>query len=303
MSSSPTNYDFISITIKRIPGGLIFNYFHDDFQVGQSIIGKNASGNFYLTESTPPKILLLSAGSGITPMLSMLRFMVEKQCKNKVIFIHSAHTESDLIARNEIEDLARQHGRCKVVYTITQTITSRWQGVQGRITEQMFRGISQWTSYHVFTCGPKLFRQTAQQIFQALSLPRKNYHFESFGEQSNLRNYDIIHTIESTNKMTAPMPKTPQDNQQKKKVSLHFSRWNKTHQGNTQESLLEQGENAGLILPSSCRGGSCGSCKAKLISGEVTQNSTDGLSVAEQQQGYILLCCSHALTDVELSHE
>jgi len=305
LSSSPTEYDFISITIKRIPGGLISNYFHDHFQVGQSIIVKNASGKFYLPEPSLPKILLLSAGSGITPMLSMLRYMVESQCKNQVIFLHSAHTEADLIARSEIDNLARQHGRCKVVYTLTQTITSRWQGFQGRITEQMFRGIPQLTSYHVFTCGPKLFRLTAQQIFKALGLPRNQYHFESFGERSNLRTNDIIETIEKTNKMTEPMPKTRQVNQQKNKtkVSIHFKRWNKTYQGNTKESLLEQGESAGLILPSSCRGGSCGSCKAKLINGEVKQSSTDGLSVAEQQQGYILLCSCYALTDVELSHE
>jgi len=303
LSSSPTKYDFISITIKRIPGGLISNYFHDHFQVGQSIITKNASGNFYLPEPPHQRILLLSAGSGITPMLSMLRFMVDRQCTNQVIFLHSAHSETDLIARSEIDNLARQHGRCKVVYTLTQTMTSRWQGFQGRITEQMFRGIPQLTSYHVFTCGPKLFRQTAQHIFKTLGLPRNNYHFESFGERNTLRKNNILETIEKTNKMIEPMPKTPQVNQKKNKVSLHFSRWNKTYQGNTQESLLDQGENAGLILPYSCRGGSCGSCKAKLISGEVKQSSTDGLSVDEQQQGYILLCSCNPLTDIEVSHE
>ncbi|TYK65300.1 2Fe-2S iron-sulfur cluster-binding protein [Colwellia echini] len=88
-----------------------------------------------------------------------------------------------------------------------------------------------------------------------------------------------------------------------KKVSIHFKRWNKTFNGNTQDSLLDQGEAAGLILPYSCRGGSCGRCLAKLISGEVKQNSTDGLMPTEQEQGYILLCCSQALTDVEVSHE
>ena len=89
----------------------------------------------------------------------------------------------------------------------------------------------------------------------------------------------------------------------KKKVSIQFSRWNKTFKGNTQDSILDQGEAAGLILPYSCRGGSCGRCIAKLVSGEVRQNSTDGLMPAEQEQGYILLCSSQALTDVEVSHE
>jgi hypothetical protein len=86
-------------------------------------------------------------------------------------------------------------------------------------------------------------------------------------------------------------------------VSIYFKRWHKYHQGTQKQSLLEQGENAGLILPYSCRAGSCGRCKAKLVSGEVKQDCNDGLSAEEQQQGYILLCCSSPLTDVELSHE
>lgn len=105
--------------------------------------------------------------------------------------------------------------------------------------------------------------------------------------------------------MTNPIKNINQVSQplRKSKVSIHFSRWNKTYQGNTEELLLDQGEKAGLILPYSCRGGSCGSCKAKLISGEVDQMNTDGLSTIEQQQGYILLCCSKPLSNVEISHE
>jgi len=87
------------------------------------------------------------------------------------------------------------------------------------------------------------------------------------------------------------------------KVSIYFKRWDKRYKGNTQENLLAQGEKAGLILPYSCLGGYCGSCKAKLISGEVKQHSTDGLTVNEQSEGYILLCSCNALTDVEVAHD
>jgi hypothetical protein len=89
----------------------------------------------------------------------------------------------------------------------------------------------------------------------------------------------------------------------KKNLLIYFKRWNKQYRGNNKEPLLDQGEAAGLILPYSCRGGSCGSCKAKLIAGEVRQGSTDGLSLNEQAQDYILLCCSTPITDVEISHE
>jgi len=304
LSSSPT-HELVSITIKRIPNGIISNYFHDHFKVGQTITIGNASGKFHLPEPIPQKVLLLSAGSGITPMLSMLRFMVKTQCNNQIIFLHSAHSSADLITRNEIEHLAKQHGRCKVVYTLTKTIEPNWLGFEGRISKQMFRGIPQLHNYHVFTCGPKLFRQAAQQIFKALGLPRDQYHFESFGEPKDLvksTNTEAIQPKESIANKISNAGKVNMK-QSSTKVSIHFSRWNKYHQGNNTDTLLEQGESAGLILPYSCRAGLCGSCKARLIKGEVKQDSTSGLSKSEQQQGYILLCCCTALTDVELSHE
>ena len=126
---------------------------------------------------------------------------------------------------------------------------------------------------------------------------------------SKILQEQTINTEESTPPL-APViesqkvkPQNLEHQSSKAKVSIYFSRWKKRVQGNKQDFLLDQGEAAGLILPYSCRAGSCGSCKAKLISGQVQQNSTDGLSASEQQQGYILLCSCNALTDVEVSHE
>jgi ferredoxin-NADP reductase len=304
LSSSPSTLDSVSITIKRLPQGVISNHFHDHFKIGQAITIKNASGKFHLPQTTPQKILLLSAGSGVTPMISILRFLVETQCNNQVIFLHSAHTEADLIARIEIDELAQVHGRCKVVYTLTKSFEPYWEGFQGRITKQMFRGIPQLKNYHFFTCGPKLFRQVAQQIFKALELPRNQYYFESFGEHEHSKKEDKKLVNEPIIKAEMPLATTPKHlRTNKDKVSIYFSRWDKYYQGNSTDSLLEQGENAGLILPYSCRAGCCGRCKAKLINGQVEQHSKEGLSINEQQEGYILLCSCIALTDIELSHE
>tara|TARA_R110002012_G_scaffold40596_5_gene111797 strand:- start:15002 stop:16210 length:1209 start_codon:yes stop_codon:yes gene_type:complete len=88
----------------------------------------------------------------------------------------------------------------------------------------------------------------------------------------------------------------------KKKPLITFSRFNKSVTGNNTENLLEQGENAGLVLPYSCRAGMCGSCKVMLEEGQVTETCQDGLSDEEQQQGYILSCCSTPLTDVVIRH-
>jgi len=88
----------------------------------------------------------------------------------------------------------------------------------------------------------------------------------------------------------------------KKKPVITFSSFNKTVTGNNKQTLLEQGEDAGLLLPYSCRAGMCGRCKVTLEQGEVEQHCQDGLSDEEQQQGYILSCSCTPLTDVVISH-
>lgn len=308
LSSSPTNPDHVSITIKRIPQGKVSNYFHDHFKVGQSIDVTGVAGNFCLDGAIPQNILLISAGSGITPMLSMLRFMVETQCKNQVTFIHSAKQEIDLIAQDEVTVLAKQHGNCQIIYTLTQGANSQWHGFEGRLNEHMLDSIKQINHYQSFVCGPKLFRKATRSLLLKLGLELSNYHDESFGayEYSKDDSSDIEENVSVLKPDIISQDISAQNVQKKnnkKKVSIYFSRWKKHYQGNQQDSLLDQGEAAGLILPYSCRGGSCGSCKAKLVSGQVKQNSTDGLSASERQQGYILLCSCSALTDVEISHE
>ncbi|KGJ89790.1 2Fe-2S iron-sulfur cluster-binding protein [Colwellia psychrerythraea] len=303
LSSSPTTSDYISITIKRIPQGKVSNYFHDHFKVGQSISTQEVAGGFYLADPVPQHVLLLSAGSGITPMLSMLRYMVAKQCKNQVIFIHSAKQETDLIAQAEVSNLAKQHGNCQIIYTLTQANSSQWYGLQGRLNEHILHNIEQISHYHTFVCGPKLFRKTAQQLLRKLGLPPNYYHYESYGEYEYSKQDISSATKENTMANSMIDSKVVKTGYNKAKVSISYKRWNKQYQGNKNDSLLEQGEAAGLILPYSCRAGCCGSCKAKLISGQVKQHSTNGLSASERQQGYILLCSCNALTNVVVSHE
>lgn len=92
-------------------------------------------------------------------------------------------------------------------------------------------------------------------------------------------------------------------NKMKQKINITFASWDKSYTGNTKNTLLEQGEDAGLIMRYSCRGGSCGSCKVKLNSGNVEQGSTDGLTSQEQSEGYILACCAVPKSDVVISKD
>ncbi|SEL48840.1 hypothetical protein SAMN05216262_11226 [Colwellia chukchiensis] len=108
-------------------------------------------------------------------------------------------------------------------------------------------------------------------------------------------------TLPPSTKNASTKPLTD-SSQSKSKPLLTFKSFNKTVRGNNQQSILAQGEDAGLLLPYSCRAGMCGSCKVKLEQGQVQQACQDGLSDAERQQGYILSCSSTPLTDVVISH-
>ena len=282
ISSPPSVKKQLQITIKRVPNGKVSNFFHDHFSVGDTVTSQAPSGNFHLPEVIPRKVLLLSAGSGITPMLSMLRFMTMQQVKNQITFFHSAHSEDDLIAQQEVSELAKQHGNCQISYTLTQRVKPQWQGYQGHLTEKMLSNIPDLLNYEVYVCGPEGFRQSAQQYLIKLGLSKEQYHYEIFGSKK---------TMKSTEK--------PTNNE----VKIHFEKWNKHYKTKNQKTLLEHGEDAGLILPYSCRAGMCSNCKAKLIKGEVTQLATDGLTAQEVQNGYILCCSSIPKTDVTIKHD
>lgn len=287
LSSSPTRKGYLAITVKRVPNGKVSNYLHDHFTIGNSIEAKAPAGNFHLDalNGGKNKLLLLSAGSGITPMLSMLKALVDNAVNNNVVFFHSARNERDLIAKHEVAGLAKQQGNCQVHYTLTQSAMPNWQDYQGHLTKEMLANIPELTKRQVMVCGPEGFRESAKQLLLELGLPSEQFHFESFG----------------TRKKTSTVQEESEAIQASKPVNILFDSWDKYVKGNNQQTLLEQGEDAGLILPYSCRGGMCGSCKVKLESGDVKQLADDGLMAEEKAQGYVLACSCVPTSDVVVS--
>jgi uncharacterized protein YcbX/ferredoxin-NADP reductase/ferredoxin len=356
VSSSPTNSAYISLTIKRVLGGIVSNYFHDHFKVGDKIKAKAPRGNFHLPEVIPKKILLLSAGSGITPMLSMLRFMVDEKSRGseqnqRLIFAHCAKTEQDLISKNEIDTLIKQHGNGEIIYSLSQQDKSTLHNSQmlkvnyGRITQPVLEAINAIEQYEVFVCGPGEFRKSVQGYLKNLGLPRSQYHYESFGERKappskievtqyvspKEKSPSVASVAEKLPSATIAPPETPvvtqsapiqsaaiqsgaiqsaptESTSKASTMKITFDKWNKTFdvgaiKNDSPQTILEQGEAAGLILPYSCRAGMCGNCRAQLLKGNVKQLSTDGLSQEEIEQGYILCCSAIAQGDVVIRHE
>jgi len=278
-SSSPSRPDRVAITVKRVEGGKVSNWIHDNVKTGDSLRARAPSGDFHCFAAPQDKVLLLSAGSGITPMLSMLRWMTDMQLDNDIVFFHSAKTEADIIALEEVQFLARQHGRCQVFYNLTRETPEGFSALNGRLNFSMLLRIPELKERQVFVCGPHGFMNTAKELLTALGLPKTQYFEESFGSMDS----DV--------------------NVAAKPINISFDSWDTYVEGDTTNVLLEQAEKAGLDIPFSCRGGFCGQCKVKLESGEVEQLETAGLTPQEEEQGYILSCSCLPKTDLVITHD
>mgnify|MGYP003664041085 FL=1 len=279
LSSSPSRPDLLTITVKRVKDGRVSNWLNDQLKVGDQISARAPAGDFHCFAAPQERVLLLSAGSGITPMLSMLRWMSDLQCDNDILFVHSGRSEADLIARQEIELLAKLHGRCQVIYTLTQANPGDLRGFRGRLDRSMLETLPALPQRQVYVCGPQPFRERAKTLLLALGLPESQYFEESFGAREGL----------------GSVAATP------KKVSILFDSWDSLVDGNTQHTLLEQAEQAGIAIPFSCRGGFCGSCRVKLESGEVEVLQDSGLSDADKAAGYVLACSCRPKSNLVLT--
>lgn len=265
-SSSPSRPDRISITVKRVDGGKVSNWLHDNVKTGDVLNARAPEGDFHCFAAPQDKILLLSAGSGITPMLSILRWMTDMQLDNDIVFFHCALTEDDIIAHEEVKLLAKQHGRCKIVYALSNTEAVKDDFFYGFFDKTMMESISDVNHRQCFVCGSAPFMVNAKKLLLDSGLPQSQYFEESFGE----REFD-------PKKSTKP-------------ATILFDSWDTVVEGDTTLSILEQAEKVGVSIPYSCRSGFCGTCKVKLESGVVDQREDSGLTADEKSEGYILSC-------------
>ncbi|MCD9468375.1 hybrid-cluster NAD(P)-dependent oxidoreductase [Photobacterium iliopiscarium] len=272
LSSSPSRPGRYAISVKRIDDGRISNWLHQHFQVGDVLAADKPGGDFHLGIHTD-KLLLLSAGSGITPMLSMLRYLSDNDNIRDVVFYHQCSTEADIPSLQELHQLEKMHPSLDLRIVLSQPRRD-WQGESGRLSLSHLAMISDLDQRQVFVCGPNAFMDTAKKLLLKMGVSPARYHQEAFGPLGG--------------------SSTP-----KQSVKLNID--GHIFYGNNQQTLLEQAETAGVELNYSCRAGFCGACKVTLTSGQVEQPDVPALLPQERQQGKILACCCIPKTDLKIT--
>ncbi|MFH4732928.1 MOSC N-terminal beta barrel domain-containing protein [Vibrio diabolicus] len=274
LSSSPSRPGRYAISVKRIAGGRVSNSLLDNLQVGDVLEAEQPDGQFHLKTHEAQPLLLLSAGSGVTPMLSMVRYLADHNQLENVVFYHQCRTENDIPCRSELEQLKRKHPGLEVKICLTQPAVD-WFGLKGRLSLSHIKQIKDIEQRQVFVCGPDGFMEKAKNLLLRKGLPEENYHQEAFGVSS--------------------VTSRPE-----KSIAIDFNGTKVV--GNNQKTLLDQLEDAGKVVSNSCRAGLCGACKVQLTSGQVHHPDVPALTDEERAMGTVLACCAVPETDVTVTN-
>ena len=285
ISSAPTRPDTVAITVKRVPGGPVSTWLHETMAPGMAVQAVGPMGDFTCLDHPAEKYLFLAGGSGITPLMSMSRTLHDLGSDADVVFVQAARSPADLIFRAELDLIARANPRFKVVHVVeTDAGEPGWPGFRGRLSKAVLAlAAPDIAEREAFTCGPAPFMAAVQAMLAEAGHPPARYHEESFAfEDLAPADREIADALPST----APA------------FAVTFAHSGRTISCQADQTVLDAARLAGLRLPSSCTKGMCGTCKSRIVSGEVAMTPAGGIRRREIDAGLALLCCSRPLSDL-----
>nr|WKF61211.1 3-ketosteroid-9-alpha-monooxygenase, ferredoxin reductase component [Paraburkholderia busanensis] len=328
ISSPPTRPHTISITVKRVPGGKVSNWLHDNLQAGSQVRVLGPSGEFTCARHPARKFLFLSAGSGITPLMSMSRAHHELGEDSDIVFVHSARTPDDIIFARELDLIAANQAQFRTAFVCERLgARTNWHGVTGFLTLPLLRLIApDFLEREIFTCGPAPYMQAVRKLLDEGGFDRHHYHEESFSFETvsevaaQLTTAHVADALQlapvaaeafaqvreqaagfapQPGVADAPVPAPGTgDTDTGTRFKVSFARSHREIECGSGQHVLDAAKKAGVRLPASCTQGMCGTCKVKLVSGEVAMKHAGGIRQREIDQGMVLLCCSKPLSDL-----
>lgn len=281
ISSSPLRQNAITVTVKRVAGGKVSNWLHDNLKPGMELRASGPMGKFIRPDAG--KYLMLSGGSGITPVMAMVRELADKADPVDVFFLHAGRSPVDLLFREELSVLARRMKGLRLIL-LPEALTGdpAWSGLSGRISKALLGlVVPDIAERSVLCCGPAPFMAAARKISVELGVSAERYLEESF---------DAVVTDE--------LPAPVETEAVAAIYKVQFAKQGKVLDVGADQTVLSCAKKMGVRLPSSCANGICGTCKSKLISGSVDMKHDGGIRQREIDAGFFLPCCSKPLSDL-----
>jgi ferredoxin-NADP reductase len=275
--SSPLQASYVEITAKRAPQGHVSVFLNDRALPGLLVKADGPYGQFCFDERQHKRIVLIAGGSGITPMMSMLRYIDDLRLSTEVTLIYCVRTEHDVIFEAELLVLKRRLNNFRYVQVLSQP-GSGWKGPRGYLSREVIEAeVPNLATSTFFLCGPPRMMESYRELLTSIGVDPINIKQESFGG-------------------------TPQPANTRREASgafkVDFARSGKSFDVSPPQTVLEASEAIGVNIPFGCRQGECGTCTTRLLAGEVHMDRQDGLTPELKARGHILPCVSHPRSDI-----
>jgi ring-1,2-phenylacetyl-CoA epoxidase subunit PaaE len=295
--SSPIDEEW-RVAVKKQEGGLFSGFANEKLKENDILEVMPPVGNFYTELSAVNKksYVAFAAGSGITPVLSIIKTTLRTEPESQFTLIYGNRNKNSIIFKEELEGLKDKFiDRFCVIYILSREQTDASIN-SGRIDLNKLNELTKLINYKntddFFICGPEEMIFCVKDFLEAMGIEKKKIHFELFitpGEEQKSKN--------RTDGRTGKKSQTKEEGSLSKiLVKLDGITFDFNLARNA-EPILDAALKQGADLPFSCKGGVCCTCKAKLIEGEVDMEVHWGLEQEEVEQGYILTCQSHPKTE------
>jgi NADH oxidoreductase Hcr len=264
LSSTPGVSEYITLTVRRINDGAGSEWLTRDVKRGDYLWLSDAQGDFTCEDKPADKLLLLAAGCGVTPVMSMRRWLAKNRPETDVQVIFSVRSPEDVIFAEEWRNYP---------VTLVAENNATHGFVAGRLSQAVLQSVPDLAARTVMTCGPAPYMEWVEENVKALGVTR--FYKEKFFTP-------VAEAATSGLKFTKLQPA-------------------KEFYAPVGTTLLEALESNKVAVNAACRAGVCGSCKTRVVSGEYSVSSSMTLSDEEQKQGYVLACSCHPQSDLVLA--
>lgn len=275
---------FYVIAVKRVAGGIVSNYILDNIKVGDILEASDPTGNFtYEPLRDAEHIIAIAGGSGITPFVSLAKAISEGGEECTLTILYGSRKEEDILLKSELDDICKVTENVSVVYVLSEEDKKGFE--QGFINAELIKKYAPQKEYSVFLCGPQAMISFADKELEKLKLEKKFIRHEVHGEVANPKIFDDY----------------PENIPDIVKIAVYVKGEKTEITASSDNTILRTLEDNDINPPTRCRGGECGFCHSKLLSGKVfIPKELDRRRQADDKFGFVHPCCSYPLSDLEI---
>jgi ferredoxin-NADP reductase len=294
IASSPTQRSYIEVTVKREEQGLISRHLHDRVAIGSLLEVSAPSGVFTFTGSDADSIVLIAGGVGITPMMSIARYLMDRSFPGDIYVLYGARSTEEFIFREELEYLQKRHANLHIAATMSRAEGTAWMGASGPVSKEFIaRAVPDMARRRVHLCGPPPMMEAVKAALAELGVPKEQVRTEAFGPARGVApgtQAPLPAPASAPTPTPAPTAGAGGAVPRIATTEVQFTKSGKTGPLAPDQSVLEAAEAIGVQIDYSCRVGICGTCKVPLLEGKVMMEVEEGLPPDEKARGIILAC-------------